>query len=292
MFHMMSPTVAGACHRPSRRLVAALAGIFVFVALGGAVPHASAHEADAASSEATLQRLADTLARAASRGDLKAIARIETELAALAKTAPPASGLAREVAYFQAAAAFRKGTIDRAGGRDALENCLERLEALLQQERDFAEGYILEAACAGALMGSAPQRGMELSMRAQRALQMAKELDPENPRGAFVEGLGIFFTPRNFGGGPAIALGRFEDAVRFFEKEEKETARDPRLIDWGRDEALMWYGIALSTQGRRDEALKALRKAAEINPEEQWITTVLIPRVEAGRSLGEIFGVK
>lgn len=247
----------------------------------------TAHAAETAI-EARVSQLGEELAQSASAGDLEGIAEVRAALETLAGEVEPNQGIHTYITYFQAVADFRTGAIDRAGGKAELDRCLDRMGDLLARESDFVEGYVLEAACAGNLISSAPERVMDLSMRARRALQLAKEIEPENPRAAFVEGLSILFTPQNFGGGPKVALSRFEEAVRYFEQDGNNSG----LIRWGHDEALMWLGITLSMDDRPEEALEALREAAKLGPEAKWIGTVLIPRVEAGKSLGGIFGFK
>ena len=75
---------------------------------------------------------------------------------------------------------------------------------------DFVEGLVLQAACAGNLISSQPQRTLELSALSQRAIQLARELEPDNPRAAFVEALSILLLPKNCGGGPHKNLADFD----------------------------------------------------------------------------------
>lgn len=260
----------------------------LFLLLPDPIGPARAEAAGEDSPGSRLASLAEDLSRASARGDLVQIGSIHDALEVLEERANGDRELVTRIVYYKAAADFRAGSINRKGGRPLLERCVSSLGNLLSQETGFAEGHVLLAACAGNLISEAPERVIELSMISQRALQLAREIDPDNPRTDFVEGLSILFTPQNFGGGPKAALERFRESVRLF---ESGPPRDP-LISWGHDEALMWLGIALSIDGQQEEALIALRRAAELNPEEQWISQVLIPRVEAGKSLGEIFGIR
>lgn len=146
----------------------------------------------------------------------------------------------------------------------------------------------MQAACAGNLILLQPQRTLELSVLSQRAIQLARELEPDNPRAAFVEALSTLFMPQDFGGGSQAARRLFEDAVRRF---EAGPARDP-LVNWGEDEAYLWLGIALSITGEREQSIEALKRAAQLNPYDRWIAEYLLPKASAGESLGPIFGLE
>lgn len=238
--------------------------------------------------ESRIHSLAMSLQEAAARGDAAAISAVRAEFEALAMADKDHDRLGRYRQYYLALADFRAGWIEREQGGVLLEQCLHGLDTALDASPDFVEGLVLQAACAGNLISSQPQRTLELSVLSQRAIQLARELEPDNPRAAFVEALSTLFMPQDFGGGPPAARRLFEDAVRRF---EDGPARDP-LVNWGEDEAYLWLGIALSITGEREQSIEALKRAAQLNPYDRWIAEYLMPKASAGESLGPIFGLE
>lgn len=238
--------------------------------------------------ESEIATLAAALQEVAGRGDVTAITDVRAKFESLVVPEDDRDGLGRYRQYYLALADFRAGSIDRKQAVELLDRCVQELEETLDASPDFVEGLVLQAACAGNLISSAPKRALELSMLSQQALQLSKELAPENPRAALVEGLSVMFLPQNFGGGPEKALRLFEESVRRF---ETGTGRDP-IIGWGKDEAYMWLGIALSITGDMDRSLTALQRASDLNPQDSWISQYLIPKVKKGQSLGPVFGLQ
>ena len=238
--------------------------------------------------ESRIHSLAASLQEAAARGDVAAISAVRAEFEALAMADKDHDRLERYRQYYLALADFRAGSIEREQGGVLLEQCLRRLDKALDASPDFVEGLALQAACAGNLISSQPQRTFELSALSQRAIQLARELEPDNPRAAFVEALSTLFLPQSFGGGSQAARRLFEDTVHLF---EAGSARDP-LVNWGEDEAYLWLGIALSITGDREQSIEALERAAQLNPYDRWIAEFLMPKASAGESLGPIFGLE
>ena len=236
--------------------------------------------------ESRIRSLAVSLQEAAARGDVAAISDVRAEFEALTMADKDHDRLGHYRQYYLALADFRAGSIEREQGEVLLEQCLHRLDKALDDSPDFVEGLVLQAACAGNLISLQPQRTLELSVLSQRAIQLARELEPDNPRAAFVEALSTLFMPQDFGGGSPAARRLFEDTVQLF---EAAPARDP-LVNWGRDEAYLWLGIALSITGEREQSIEALERAAQLNPYDRWISEYLLPKASAGESLGPIFG--
>ena len=68
---------------------------------------------------------------------------------------------------------------------------------------------------------------------ASESLQKGLELNPNNPRLHYLQGMSLFGTPEQFGGGKAKAKPVFEKAVALY-KEQKPTQLYP---DWGKKQA-------------------------------------------------------
>ena len=166
--------------------------------------------------ESRIHSLAVSLQEAAARGDVAAISAARAEFEALTMADKHRARLERYRQYYLALADFRAGSIEREQGGALLEQCLRRLDKARYAAPDFVEGLALQAACAGNLIASQPQRTFELSALSQRAIQLARELEPDNPRAAFVEALSTLFLPQSFGGGSQAARRLFEDTVQLF----------------------------------------------------------------------------
>lgn len=108
----------------------------------------------------------------------------------------------------------------------------ERTEAvnLLKKEND--ETYVLAAMIANARMAVKPQaRWQKYGKIFDENLSKAKEINPNNPRIYYLQGVSKRFTPKMFGGGKKAALPYFEKAEGLF---AKETDDDILKISWGK----------------------------------------------------------
>ena len=98
--------------------------------------------------------------------------------------------------------------------------------------------------------------GLKYGRCAQEEIQKALELDPKTALNWVSSGVGKYYLPASFGGGPDLAIKDFEKAISL----------DSKLA-----EAHMWIGLALRKSNRNTEARKAFEKALELNPQRIWI---------------------
>jgi hypothetical protein len=68
---------------------------------------------------------------------------------------------------------------------------------------------------------------------AARALQRGMQINPNNPRLYYLQGMNVFNTPEAFGGGKAKAKPIFEKAVALYKTEQAK----PLYPHWGQKEA-------------------------------------------------------
>jgi hypothetical protein len=73
-------------------------------------------------------------------------------------------------------------------------------------------------------------RYQEYGPLATAALEMAKKLNPENPRIYLLEGQDLYYTPEQFGGDKAEAKKRFETSMEKFRTLKPESSIHPA---WG-----------------------------------------------------------
>jgi len=123
------------------------------------------------------------------------------------------------------------------------------------------------------MMTMGPQSGAHLS----RALSLA----PMNPRIHLLNGVGILHKPVMFGGGPKPAMEEFQKAQELFAKEAVSDSTQP---DWGNDEHWLWEGRAAMQMKDYAGARAAFQHALEVNPDNGWVRTQLLP--EAEKALG------
>jgi tetratricopeptide (TPR) repeat protein len=81
------------------------------------------------------------------------------------------------------------------------------------------------------------------------------ELDPKSARAYLSRGVGNYYLPPAFGGGPELAIQDFQKALQL----------DPKLA-----EAHMWLGIALRKVGKNAEAHTAIERSLVLNPGRAW----------------------
>ncbi len=123
-----------------------------------------------------------------------------------------------------------------AARRDALldEADKEREDAVSLLKKDNDETYVLAAMIANARMAVDPMnRWQKYGEIYKQNMESAKEVNPDNPRMYYLQGVSKFFTPKQFGGGAKAATPYFEKANTLFAKEAAVT--DIAKPHWGKD---------------------------------------------------------
>ncbi len=83
------------------------------------------------------------------------------------------------------------------------------------------------------MMVDPQSRWMSYGQEASSYLQKGMQMDPNNPRLYYLQGMSVFGTPEQFGGGKAKAKPIFEKAVALFKSENPK----PMYPHWGQKEA-------------------------------------------------------
>ena len=136
--------------------------------------------------------------------------------------------------YYSALALLTPGWSDTKIDKDAnatkIKSLMDKAEPLTKDNADKAEVLSIRNMTATQQMLVDPQsRWMSYGQEGANYLKQAKELDPENPRLAYLEGAGIFGTPEQFGGGKTKAKPVLEKAVSLFKAEKPK----PMHPQWG-----------------------------------------------------------
>jgi tetratricopeptide (TPR) repeat protein len=127
-----------------------------------------------------------------------------------------------------------------------------RAVALKPQEAEYHR--ILGTLC-GQVIPANALLGMKYGRCALDSINKAIELDPKSAPAYLSRGVGNYYLPPAFGGGPELAVKDFEKALQLNPKSA---------------EASMWLGIALRKLNRNADARQALAKSLELNPNRMW----------------------
>ncbi len=116
---------------------------------------------------------------------------------------------------------------------DEAEKELEDAKSILGKHND--ETHVLAAMIANARMGVDPMnRWQKYGSIFSENLKEAKEINENNPRMYYLQGVSKFFTPKQFGGGKKAALPYLEKADALFAIEAKAN-KDITQPHWGKE---------------------------------------------------------
>lgn len=106
-------------------------------------------------------------------------------------------------------------------------------DALTTENNDKAEILcVRNMAFTQQMLVDAQSRWMSYGMQASKALVEAMELNSANPRIYYLQGMSLFNTPEQFGGGKVKAKEKFEVALEYFAKEKAL----PMYPNWGKEQ--------------------------------------------------------
>lgn len=140
--------------------------------------------------------------------------------------------------YYAALALSTSGWMPDVKDKDAhatrMSGLLDKAESLTTDNADKAEILTVRNMAATQQMLVDPQtRWAEYGAKAGEALKKAEALNPSNPRVYYLQGMSLFGTPVQFGGGKDKAKPIFEKAVQLY-KAEKPKQFYPH---WGQKQA-------------------------------------------------------
>ena len=262
----------------STALFAALA--LVAVAAGLALAARSASAADATAVAAAKEALQTGIDHGKSTEILAARARF----VALSSAEPDAPALH----YWVALASWRAVPLmmdDAKSKERAKKLCkdgIERCDLALAKAPKLADAIALKAGLQGLWLSFDPGSVMSLGMQMETAMARARDLEPDNPRVVFLDGINTFHKPAFVGGGADKARARFDDAIALFAKASAGAAAagDPGAFDWGQDDAYTWAGRS-AMQLKDYAAAKAYyEKALAANPNNGWVRHSLLPNAQ------------
>ena len=193
------------------------------------------------------------LQQARDHEDRPALERMAADLSAAAQKAPDSA----EAQFRAALASAYLSEVafelhDKPAGERAAKAGIalaERAVALKPDSSDYQR--VLGVLCAQMIPANV-LLALNYGQRAQDAIDKAVALDPKSPQAYIARGIGNYYRPPMFGGGPELAIRDFQRALDL----DKQSA-----------EAYLWLGIALRKMHRNPEARAAFTKSLELNPE-------------------------
>ena len=196
-----------------------------------------------------------------------------------AEEAPTQSLLEYAIAYVGYRLA-NLGDVPRQEQADLLDDAVERLEALDDDDPEYAEARALLGALYGLQIGRDASRGVVLGVRATGALDRAAAAAPDNPRVRLLQGISAFHRPARFGGGLDSAERLLRRSLDLFSREPL----DKPWPNWGRFDAHVWLGQTLARRNDPAGARAEYDAALSLAPDSGWVKLVLLPALNgAGR---------
>ena len=144
---------------------------------------------------------------------------------------------------------------DRSGGRVAAETGIKAAEKAVSLKPTVAEHHRILGTLCGQVIPANVLAGLKYGRCALDSINKAIELDPKSAIAHVSRGVGNYYLPAAFGGGPDVALKDFQRAIQL----------DPKLA-----EAQLWLGITLRKLNRNTEARAAFTKSLQLNPDRIW----------------------
>ena len=160
---------------------------------------------------------------------------------------------------------------------DYINHAIDQLEATVEQDPTFADGWALLSTAYVHKIDRKPFRGIVLGRKYNKAMNKAFELAPQNPRVRLLKAIMDYNLPGIVGGDKKRAEDGLNEAILMYANEAID---DPFLPSWGHDQAHARLGIIYMDRGDLEDARKSFERALELNPEFGWVSEVLIPSLE------------
>ena len=144
---------------------------------------------------------------------------------------------------------------DQASAKKAAEAGIAEAERAVALDSKSAEYHRLLGTLYGQMAPGALSSALKFGRKSLDELDRAVALDPKNSDAYLSRGVGRYYVPPMFGGGPDAAL---EDLRKAIELNPKS------------DQAYLWQGIVLRRANRNAEARQSLEQALKLNPQRVW----------------------
>ncbi|MFB3776231.1 MAG: tetratricopeptide repeat protein [Bryobacteraceae bacterium] len=144
---------------------------------------------------------------------------------------------------------------DRAGARQAAEEGIRAAERAVALQPNSSENHRILGTLCGQVIPANLLLALKYGRCASDSIRKALELDPKSAQAYLSRGVGNYYLPPAFGGGPELAAQDFQKAAQL----------NPKLA-----EAHLWLGITLRKIGKNAEARAAIKRSLELDPDRAW----------------------
>jgi len=145
---------------------------------------------------------------------------------------------------------------DKPASEKAAEAGVKDADKAIALKGKNADYYRVLGTLCGQVIPANPIMGaLAYGKRAKDALEQAIQMDPKSASARVAHGVGFYYLPASFGGGPENAIKDYQEAIRL----------DPKSA-----EAYLWMGIAYSKQHQVPQAREAFKKSLQLDPDRLW----------------------
>jgi lipoprotein NlpI len=196
------------------------------------------------------------LERARDKQDRAALEQIIGNLQVTATQKPGDANAAYQLALAHSyAAEIAIEAKDKAQAQRTAEAGIKAAEKAVQLNPNNAEYHRILGTLCGQVIPANVLLGMRYGKCAKESIDKAIALDPKSSLAYLSRGIGNYYLPPTFGGGPENAIKDFDEAIR---------------LDAKSAEAHLWRGIALRKLNRNAEAHQELAKSVQLRPQRLW----------------------
>jgi tetratricopeptide (TPR) repeat protein len=144
---------------------------------------------------------------------------------------------------------------DKAGARAAAEAGIRLAEKAVALAPRSGENHRILGTLCGQVIPANILLGMKYGKCALDEVNKAIELEPKSSQAYLSRGVGNYYLPPQFGGGPELAVKDFQKAIE---------------LDSKNADAYLWLGVALRKLNRTAEANTAIAQSLKLNPNRLW----------------------
>jgi len=169
--------------------------------------------------------------------------------------------------YYGALLAYRLALLargDEARAWPFTQQCVDRLNRVLDLDAGSAEALALQSACLALQSNLDPWRSPLAASRSRARIDEALKLAPDNPRVLLLGALAAREWPRLFGGDDQQAFTLMQRSVWAFERQSRPAAGPP---GWGAADAFTYLAQDYLTRGEALAARNVLERALLVAPD-------------------------
>ena len=197
-----------------------------------------------------------SLAKARDRQDRATLEKIAVDFRAVADKQPGDAAAQYRVALADSYAAEVAIELhDKGAAKNDAQAGFDAANRAVNLKPDSAEYQRILGTLCGQMISSNSLAALKYGKCALDAVNKAIELDPKSSMAYVSRGVGNYYLPAAFGGGPDLAIKDFRKAIDL----------NPRNAD-----AWLWLGVALRRTNQDEEARKAIARSLELNPDRMW----------------------